>query len=151
MYPEKKGGSHKMARPQQNWGLLTLLTRWASIWTTGYAKYCFTQIWASLWKGRLHPRESHHFRPPTTEDCPRGANIGSDNGLSPVRRQTVIWTTAAILSIRPWGTHLREILIKIQNISFKEMHSKMWSAKWRPFCLSLNVFNNKKKKKKIFS
>ena len=37
-----------------------------------YAKYCFTQIWASLWKGRLHPRESHHFRPPTTEDCPRG-------------------------------------------------------------------------------
>ena len=33
MYPEKKGGSHKMARPQQNWGLLTLQTRWASIWT----------------------------------------------------------------------------------------------------------------------
>ena len=33
MYPEKKGGSHKMARPQQNWGLLTLLTKWASIWT----------------------------------------------------------------------------------------------------------------------
>ena len=33
MYPEKKGGLHKMARPQQNWGLLTLLTRWASIWT----------------------------------------------------------------------------------------------------------------------
>ena len=33
MYPEKKGGSHKMARPQQNWGLLTLLIRWASIWT----------------------------------------------------------------------------------------------------------------------
>ena len=26
MYPEKKGRSHKMARPQQNWGLLTLLT-----------------------------------------------------------------------------------------------------------------------------
>ena len=33
MYPEKKGGSYKMARPQQNWSLLTLLTRWASIWT----------------------------------------------------------------------------------------------------------------------
>ena len=33
MYPEKKGGSHKMARLQQNWGLLTLVTRWASIWT----------------------------------------------------------------------------------------------------------------------
>ena len=23
MYPEKKGGSHKMARPQQNWGVTT--------------------------------------------------------------------------------------------------------------------------------
>ena len=33
MYPEKKGGSHKMARPPQNWGLLTLLIRWASTWT----------------------------------------------------------------------------------------------------------------------
>ena len=27
--------------------------------------------------------------------------IGSDNGLSPVRRQAIIWTNAAILSIRP--------------------------------------------------
>ena len=33
MYPEKKGVSRKLARPQQNWGLLTLLTRWASTWT----------------------------------------------------------------------------------------------------------------------
>ena len=33
MYPEKKGGSHKMAKSQLYWGLLTLLTRWASIWT----------------------------------------------------------------------------------------------------------------------
>ena len=31
MYPEKKGGSHKMARSQQNWSLLTLLTRWAQV------------------------------------------------------------------------------------------------------------------------
>ena len=29
------------------------------------------------------------------------ANIGSDNGLAPVRRQTIIWTNAAIFSIRP--------------------------------------------------
>ena len=27
--------------------------------------------------------------------------IGSDNGLSPGRRQAIIWTNAAILSIRP--------------------------------------------------
>ena len=28
-------------------------------------------------------------------------NIASDNGLLPVRRQAIIWTHAAILSIRP--------------------------------------------------
>ena len=49
MYPEKKGGSHKMARPQQNWGQLTLLTRRASIWTmpnTASPKSEPPQIWA---------------------------------------------------------------------------------------------------------
>ena len=29
------------------------------------------------------------------------ANIASDNGLSPVQRQAIIWTNAAILSIIP--------------------------------------------------
>ena len=29
------------------------------------------------------------------------ANIGSDNGLLPVQCQVIIWTNAAILSIRP--------------------------------------------------
>ena len=29
------------------------------------------------------------------------ANIASENGLSPVRRQAIIWTNAALLSIRP--------------------------------------------------
>ena len=29
------------------------------------------------------------------------ATIGSDNGLSPVRRQTIIWNNAGILLIRP--------------------------------------------------
>ena len=32
-----------------------------------------------------------------------------------------------------------EILFKIQTFSFKEMHLKMSSAKWRPFCHGLNV------------
>ena len=65
--------------------------------------------------------------------------IGSDNGLSPVRQQAIIWTNAAILSIRPIGTYFSEILFKIKKFSFKEMHLKMSSAEWRPFCLSLNV------------
>ena len=65
--------------------------------------------------------------------------IGSDNGLSPCRRQAIIWTNAGILLIGPWGTNFSEILIGIQTFSFKKMHLKMSSGKRRPFCLGLNV------------
>ena len=37
--------------------------------------------------------------------------IGSDNGLSPGRRQAIIWTIAGILLIGPLGTNFSEILI----------------------------------------
>ena len=67
--------------------------------------------------------------------------IGSDNGLSPGRRQAIIWTNAGIVLIGTRGTNFSEILIKIYTFSFKKMHSKMSSGKWRPFCLSLNVSN----------
>ena len=69
--------------------------------------------------------------------------IGSDNGLSPGRRQAIIWTNAGILLIRPLGTNFSEIIIGIQTFSFTKMHLKMSSAKWRPFCLGLNVLNMK--------
>ena len=36
--------------------------------------------------------------------------IGSDNGLSPGRRQAIIWTNAGILLIGPFRTNLNEIL-----------------------------------------
>ena len=65
--------------------------------------------------------------------------IGSDNGLSPGRRLAIIWTIAGILLIGPLGTNFSENLIQILTFSFKKMHLKMSSAKWRPFCLSLNV------------
>ena len=68
--------------------------------------------------------------------------IDSDNGLSPGRRQAIIWTIAGIMLIGPLGTHFNEILIGIQTFSFKKMHLKMSSAKWRPFGLGLNVLNN---------
>ena len=67
--------------------------------------------------------------------------IGSDNGLSPGRRQAIIWTNAGILFIRPLGTNFSEISIGIQTFSFKKMHLKVSSAKWRPFCLGLSVLN----------
>ena len=63
--------------------------------------------------------------------------IGSDNGLSPSRRQAIIWTNAGILLIGPLGTNFSEIVIKIYTFSFKKMHSKMSSGKWRSFCLGL--------------
>ena len=59
--------------------------------------------------------------------------IGSDNGLSPGRRQTIIWTNAGILLIRPLGTNFSEILIGVHTFSFRKMELKMSSAKWRPF------------------
>ena len=65
--------------------------------------------------------------------------IGSDNGLSPGRRQAIIWTNAGILLIGPLGTNFSEILIEIHIFSFKKMHLKMSSGKWRPFCLGLIV------------
>ena len=65
--------------------------------------------------------------------------IGSDNGLSPDRRQAIIWTNSGLLSNGPLRTYFNENLIKMQQFSSKKMHVKMSSGKWRPFCFGLNV------------
>ena len=65
--------------------------------------------------------------------------IGSDNGLSPGRRQTIIWTNAGILSIGPIGAIFNDKVIEIHTFSLKKIHFKMSSGKWQPFCLGLNV------------
>ena len=67
--------------------------------------------------------------------------IGSDNGLSPGRRQAIIWTNAGILLIQTLGTIFSEILREIYTFSFKKMHLKMSSGKCRPSCLGLNVLS----------
>ena len=67
-------------------------------------------------------------------------SIGSDDGLSPILRQAIIWTSAGLLSIGPLGTNLSEILTKMQNLSFRKMHLKTSSAKRRPFCPGGDVF-----------
>ena len=64
--------------------------------------------------------------------------IGSDNGLSPNRRQAIIWTSAGLLLIGPLGTKFSEIIIEILTFSFKKMRLKVSSAKRRPFCLGLS-------------
>ena len=65
--------------------------------------------------------------------------IVSDNGLSPDRRQAIIWTNDGILLIGSLGINFSEILIAIITFSFKKMCLKVSSAKRRPFCLDLNV------------
>ena len=52
-------------------------------------------------------------------------SIGSNKGLSPIRRQAIILCSAVLLSIiGPLGANFSEI----------SMHLKMSSAKWRLFC-----------------
>ena len=63
--------------------------------------------------------------------------IGSDDDLSPGRRQAIMWTNYGILS----RNKLQWNFNRNANISFKKMEFKMSSAKWRPFCLGLNVVN----------
>ena len=68
--------------------------------------------------------------------------IGSDNGLSPGRRQAIIWTNAGILLIGALGTNVNDILFKICTFSLKKMLLKMSSGKKRPSCLGLNVLTH---------
>ena len=70
------------------------------------------------------------------------AIIGPDNGLSPGRRQAIIWTNAGILLIRPLGTNSNEILIEIYTSSLTKMHLKMSPGKMaaslsRPQCVEI--------------
>ena len=46
-------------------------------------------------------------------------SIGSDNGLSPIRRQAIIWTNAGLLSVESLGTIFSEILTR-----YKTFHSR---------------------------
>ena len=62
--------------------------------------------------------------------------IGLDNGLSPGRHPAIIRTNAGILLI---GTNFSEILSEIHPFSFKKMHLKMSSGRWRQFYLGLNM------------
>ena len=65
--------------------------------------------------------------------------ICSDNGLSPGRRQAIIWTNARILLIGPIGTHFSEIFTETQTFSLKKMRLEMSSAECCLFHLGLSV------------
>ena len=94
-------------------------------------------LMTSLWWVKLISQLTHWGR--VTHICVSKLTIiGSDNGLSPGRRQAIIWTNAGILLIWTLGTNFSEILSKIHIFSFKKIHFKMSSGKRRPFCLGLN-------------
>ena len=65
--------------------------------------------------------------------------IGSDNGLSPSRRQAIIWTNAGMLLIGPLGTNFGVFLIGIQILHWRKCISK-WKLAFilfRPQCVNL--------------
>ena len=64
--------------------------------------------------------------------------IGSDNGLSPGRRQAIVSTNVGILTNRFLETNFSEILFEILIFSFKKMEFKRSSVKWRSFRLGLS-------------
>ena len=72
------------------------------------------------------------------------AIIGSDNGLSPDRRQAIIWTNAGILLIGPLGTHFSENFNWNSNIfilenALENVVCKMVLILSRPQCVKVFV------------
>ena len=62
--------------------------------------------------------------------------IGSDTGLSPGRRQAIIWTNTGILLIGPLGTNFnRNSNIFIQENAFENVVCEMASILSRPQCV----------------
>ena len=73
--------------------------------------------------------------------------IGSDNGLSPGRRQAIIWTNSGLLLIRHLGVNFNEIQIGIQTFSlkknaFENVVCKMASILPRPQCVNTTQASN---------
>ena len=87
----------------------------------------------------LHSNHITHWGQVTHIYVSRLTITGSDNGLSPGRRQAITWTNAVMLfnwTLRnkfKW-IHNRNLYISIQENVFE-----MSYRKWRPFCLGLNV------------
>ena len=74
-----------------------------------------------------------------THICVNKLNIfGSDNGLSPGRRQAIKWTNAGILLTRTLGTKFSDILNAIHAFLIKNAFQNV-AWKMASICLGLNV------------
>ena len=63
-------------------------------------------------------------------------------GLSPGQVQAIILTNVGKLLIWFLGTNFSENSIEILTFSFRKIRLKVSSAKWRPFCIGLNVLTH---------
>ena len=107
----------------QQWlSLLTLICVYRRRWIKEPDESIVTLIY-------LHPQKLTHWGRVTHICVDKLTIIGSDNGLSPGRRQAIIWTNAGILLIGPLGTNFSEFLSQILTFSFNKMRLKVSSAK----------------------
>ena len=90
-----------------------------------FEKYKMTN---SLFQMYLYKYILTHWGRVTHVCVSTNTNIDSDNGLTPGRRQAIIWTNAEILLIGLKGNFCG-ILSEIHTFSFKKMHVKTSSAK----------------------
>ena len=118
--------STSLGFPLKRWdGLMTEMVSWPSYLYNGNLFFrlkqspgSYSNIWqdALLWdrvaQNSRHAWLTHWGR--VTHICVGNLTIiGSDNGLSPGRRQAIIWTNAGILLIGPLRANFSEILIEI--------------------------------------
>ena len=99
-------------------------------------------IWVFQWRKSVHYWWSYIlFSPECKELTSMLDPLLYRWGVPPVVIRCVHWTMQMwVLQtwIKALGLYI-VMLIKIHTFSFKKMHLKMSSVKWRPFCLSLNV------------
>ena len=132
-----------------DWGIsCQIALRWMSQDLTDY-KSTLVQVMAWCWEAISHYLSQCWFRCYSATTCLKLIEAewrlydnlttnGSDNGLSPDRRQAIISTNAKMLLTGPLRTKFCGILIEIGIFSFKKMHLKMLFGKCQPFCLCLN-------------
>ena len=131
--------SNHACTPFSHWrNLDSLYVKWMYSVEMLRLKYS-SVIWVPLWLFISCRAELNHWER-VTHICVGNLNIiGSDNGLSPGRRQANYLNQCCNVVNWALGTNFSEILIEIYIFSFKKMHLKMPSGKWRPFWLGLNV------------
>ena len=108
----------------------TWVMRWNSEW--------MPSDWPLHSKLKVMGYLTHWYR--VTHTCVNDiTSIGSDNGLSPGRRQAIIKTNAEISLISLLGTNFSEFLVEILIFSFKKMRLNILS---RPQWVELNKLEN---------